>query len=54
MSKILIGIVLVVLIAGFAASAYASYNGVGLISSGNPNSRGVFFAFIGGGPDSGK
>jgi hypothetical protein len=54
MSKILIGIVLIVLIGGFAASAFASYNGVGLISSGNPNSRGVFFAFVGGGPDSGK
>ena len=54
MQKIVIALVLTVLIAGFAASAYASYNGVGLISSGNPNSRGVFFAFVGGGPDSGK
>jgi hypothetical protein len=54
MQKIIIGLILLMLIGGFAASAWASYNGVGLVASGNPNSRGVFFAFVGGGPDSGK
>jgi hypothetical protein len=54
MNKLIIAFVLVLLVAGFAASSYASYNGIGLVSSGNPSSRGVFFVFYGGGPGGGK
>ncbi|MGJ3240714.1 MAG: hypothetical protein ACFE0Q_18540 [Anaerolineae bacterium] len=58
MARLLIVTVVVVLILGFVGSAYASYNGVGLVTSGTPNtginSRGVLFVFPGGGPGSGK
>jgi hypothetical protein len=56
MNKILIAVVLVILVAGFAASSYASYKGIGLVSSGSgsTSSRGVFFIFPGGGPGGGK
>jgi hypothetical protein len=56
MNKILIALVLAILIAGFAASSYASYKGVGLVTSGtgSTSSRGIFFIFPGGGPGGGK
>lgn len=54
MKRITLMIILAVLILGFVGSAFASYNGVGLVTSGNPSSRGVFFVFPGGGPGSGK
>lgn len=55
MNKVIIAIVLVILIAGFAASSYAAYNGVGLVASGTGSStaRGVFFIFPGTGPGGG-
>lgn len=55
MNKLVVTGVLVILLLGFVASTYASYNGVGLVSSGTgPNTRGVLFIFPGGGPGSGK
>lgn len=56
MNKILVVLVLAILIAGFAASTYAAYNGVGLVTSGtgSTSSRGMIFIFPGGGPGSGK
>lgn len=56
MNKFLVVVVLVILVGGFAASAYASYNGVGLVTSGtgSTSSRGMIFIFPGGGPGSGK
>lgn len=52
-------ILLVVLILGglLASAAYASYNGMGLVASGNPNTRSGSLGMpiiIGGGPGSGK
>jgi hypothetical protein len=55
MSKILVLIVIVLLLASFAFTSYAAYNGAGLVASGSSTSRSVWFpVFIGGGPGSGK
>lgn len=58
MNRVIIIGVITILLLGFAGSAYAAYNGVGLITSGtdttSTSSRGVFFVFPGGGPGSGK
>ena len=54
MQRLTIIFVIAILILGFVGSTYAAYNGVGLVTSGNPSSRGVFFVFPGGGPGSGK
>ena len=54
MRSVIYFIVLLLLLGGFIASSYAAYTGVGLVTSGNPNSRGVVFIFPGGGPGSGK
>ena len=55
MNKIVVVIVLAILIAGFAASSYAAYKGIGLVASGtgSSTSRGVFFIFPGTGPGGG-
>ena len=60
MNKFVVGITLVLLIAGFAFSTVASYKGVGLVAGGTQNTNtssrsSVWFpVFVGGGPGGGK
>ncbi len=57
MRRLVIIIIVVVILGGLLASAsYASYNGFGLVASGNPNARSGSLGgpiIIGGGPGSG-
>jgi hypothetical protein len=54
MKEAVVIIVLVLLVLGFLGVTYASSRGAGLIASGSPTTRSVFFVFPGGGPGSGK
>jgi len=55
MNRLWITIAITLLLGGFAASTFASFNGVGLLTSGDSTSRSVFFpVFVGGGPGGGK
>lgn len=56
-NAIIIGVVVIMLLGLLASASYASYNGVGIVASGNPNSRSGSLGMpiiIGGGPGSGK
>lgn len=54
MKEAIVIVVVIFLVLGFLGVTYASSRGAGLVASGSPTTRSVFFAFSGGGPGSGK